>query len=77
MHSLELNLHNILRLSLSEASRPELWNSIIIQNKSALDYISYRTNLSGELRELKVSDVFIEITWVTYTKVTYFRLSGG
>lgn len=54
-----LNLHNILRLSLSEASRPELWNSIIIQNKSALDYISYRINLLGESRELKVNDVFI------------------
>lgn len=54
-----LNLHNILRLSLSEASRPELWNSIIIQNKSALDYLFYRTNLSGEKSELKVKDVFI------------------
>lgn len=54
-----LNLHNILRLSLSEASRPELWNSIIIQNKSALDYLFYRINLQGEPIELQVKDVFI------------------
>lgn len=53
-----LNLHNLLRLSLSEASRPELWCSLIISNISALNYLKYRINLENK-RELKSKDVFI------------------
>lgn len=45
---LGVHLHNYLRLSQSEASRPELWNSIVAQSAEARKYISYRDGVSEE-----------------------------
>ena len=56
-----IHLHNLLRLSTSEASRPEVWNSIIFQISNAREYISFRKNHGKqEDKELGLSDIFLK-----------------
>jgi hypothetical protein len=61
-----LNLHNLLRLSPSEASRPEVWNSIIFSQPPALQYLEYRKNLEivdeSKKKKLVLSDLFVTST---------------
>lgn len=61
-----LNLHNLLRLSPSEASRPEVWNSIIFSQPHALQYLHYRKNLEivdeSKKKKLTISDLFVTST---------------
>ena len=61
-----LNLHNLLRLSPSEASRPEVWNSIIFSQPQALKYLEYRKNLEivdeSKKKKLSLSDLFVTST---------------
>ena len=56
-----IHLHNLLRLSTAEASRPELWNSIIFQISNVREYISFRINHGlQENKELGLSDIFLK-----------------
>ncbi len=56
-----INLHHFLRLTISEASRPELWNSIIFQTSEAMEYIDYRKSFASKIqKDLKLSDVFLK-----------------
>jgi len=61
-----LNLHNLLRLSPSEASRPEVWNSIIFSQPHALQYLHYRKNLEivdeSKKKKLTINDLFVTST---------------
>ena len=56
---LGINLHYELRLSRAEASRPELWNSIIFQIPAAKDYIVGRGKKFTEKFEPKLSNLLI------------------
>ena len=56
---LGINLHYELRLSRSEASRPELWNSIIFQIPAAKEYIVGRGKKFTEKFEPKLSNFLI------------------
>ena len=57
-----IKLHHMLRVNLAEASRPELWNSIIFNSNSAKDYIKHRVNFAKteKQRELRKSDLFLQ-----------------
>jgi hypothetical protein len=61
-----LNLHNLLRLSPSEASRPEVWNSVIFSQPFVLQYLDYRKNLEivdeSKKKKLALSDLFVTST---------------
>lgn len=48
-----IHLHNYLRLSRAEASRPELWNSIIYQNPEIIKYLEKRLNVGLKIEEKK------------------------
>tara|TARA_B100000989_G_scaffold187106_1_gene140753 strand:- start:2648 stop:3535 length:888 start_codon:yes stop_codon:yes gene_type:complete len=57
-----IKLHHMLRITLAEASRPELWNSIIFDSKAAKNYIRHRVNfgLTEKTRDLRKSDLFLQ-----------------
>lgn len=64
-----INLHHFLRLSTAEASRPELWNSIIFQISNVKDYISFRINHGlQEDKELGLSDIFLKNSMDVHNK---------
>ena len=50
-----------MRLSPAEASRPELWNSIIFEIPEAKEYIEFRINFgTTKIKKLKRSDLFLK-----------------
>lgn len=57
-----IKLHHLLRINLAEASRPELWNSIIFDSNAAKNYIKHRVNFGNteKIRELRKSDLFLQ-----------------
>lgn len=56
-----IKLHHFLRLSTAEASRPELWNSIIFQVPEARQFIDYRKSFKSKVpKNLKLSDLFLK-----------------
>ena len=58
---LGINLHHFLRLSPAEASRPELWNSVIFETPEARDYVNFRINFgSTKTKRLKRNDLFLK-----------------
>ena len=64
-----IHLHNALRLSTAEASRPELWNSIIFQISNAKEYINFRINHGlNEIKELSLSDIFLKNSMDVHNK---------
>ena len=64
-----IHLHNLLRLSTAEASRPELWNSIIFQISNAKEYINFRINHGlSEDKELGLSDIFLKNSMDVHNK---------
>jgi hypothetical protein len=62
-----LSLHNLLRLSPSEASRPEVWNSLTYTGEEVLKYHLYRKNieLTEENKDLTLKDIFVSSTMGT------------
>lgn len=56
-----IKLHHFLRLTTAEASRPELWNSLIFQIPEAIEFIDFRKSFKlNSPKELKLSDVFVK-----------------
>ncbi len=57
-----IRLHHLLRITLAEASRPELWNSIIFNSIAAKEYLKHRVNFgkTKKIRDLRKSDLFLQ-----------------
>ena len=56
-----LSLHNLLRLSPAEASRPEVWNSLTYAGEEVLKYHLHRKNieLTEDNKNLTLNDIFV------------------